>query len=107
VDDKKEAVGYSVDLCKRVVNAIGEQIGVPDLKIKWVPVTTANRFETVAKGEADLECGSSSVTLGRMKQVDFSSLIFVDSTALLTWFGALGKPSRVLVMTYRLGALPG
>jgi ABC-type amino acid transport substrate-binding protein len=83
VDDKKQPVGYSVDLCKRVVNAIGEQIGVPDLKIKWVAVTTQNRFDVVAKGEADMECGSSSVTLGRMKQVDFSSFIFVDSTALL------------------------
>ena len=83
VDDKKQAVGYSVDLCKRVVNAIGEQIGVPDLKIKWVAVTTQNRFDAVAKGEADMECGSSSVTLGRMKQVDFSSFIFVDSTTLL------------------------
>lgn len=83
VNDKKEPVGYSVDLCKRVVNAIGEQIGVPDLKIKWVAVTTQNRFDAIAKGEADLECGSSSVTLGRMKQVDFSSFIFVDSTTLL------------------------
>ena len=83
VNDKKEPIGYSVDLCKRVVNALGEQIGVPDLKIKWVAVTTANRFDAVSKGEADLECGSSSVTLGRMKQVDFSSFIFVDSTTLL------------------------
>lgn len=83
VDDKKQAVGYSVDLCKRVVNSIGEQLGVPDLKIKWVAVTTQNRFDAVAKGDADMECGSSSVTLGRMKQVDFSSFIFVDSTALL------------------------
>lgn len=83
VNDRKEPIGYSVDLCKRVVNAIGEQIGVPDLKIKWVAVTTANRFDVVAKGEADMECGSSSVTLGRMKQVDFSSFIFVDSTTLL------------------------
>lgn len=83
VNEKKEPIGYSVDLCKRVANAIGEQIGVPDLKIKWVAVTTANRFDAIAKGEADIECGSSSVTLGRMKQVDFSSFIFVDSTTLL------------------------
>ena len=83
VNDKKEPIGYSVDLCKRVANAIGEQLGVPDLKIKWVAVTTANRFDAIAKGEADIECGSSSVTLGRMKQVDFSSFIFVDSTTLL------------------------
>ncbi len=91
VDDKKEPVGYSVDLCKRVVGAIGEQIGVPDLKIKWVAATTQNRFDVVAKGEADMECGSSSVTLGRMKQVDFSSFIFVDSTTLLVHKDVPGK----------------
>ncbi len=91
VDDKKQPVGYSVDLCKRVVGAIGEQIGVPDLKIKWVAATTQNRFDVVAKGEADMECGSSSVTLGRMKQVDFSSFIFVDSTTLLVHKDVPGK----------------
>jgi glutamate/aspartate transport system substrate-binding protein len=91
VNDKKEPVGYSVDLCKRVVNAIGEQIGVPDLKIKWVAATTQNRFDVVAKGEADMECGASSVTLGRMRQVDFSSFIFVDSTALLVHKDVPGK----------------
>jgi ABC-type amino acid transport substrate-binding protein len=91
VNDKKEPVGYTVDLCKRVVSAIGEQVGVPDLKIKWVAATTQNRFDLVAKGEADMECGSSSVTLGRMKQVDFSSFIWVDTTTLLVHKDVPGK----------------
>jgi ABC-type amino acid transport substrate-binding protein len=83
VDEQKNPIGYSVDLCKRVVSQLEQQLGVPGLKVKWVPVTTQTRFDAVAKGDADMECGSSSVTLGRMKQVDFSNFIFMDGTGIL------------------------
>lgn len=82
-DDKKQVVGYSIDLCRRVVGAIERQLGLSELKIKWVPVTVQNRFDVIAKGQADMECGSSTVTLSRMKIVDFSSFTFVDGTGLL------------------------
>ena len=82
-DANKQMAGYSVDLCRRVVTGIEEQLGAGALKVNWVPVTVENRFDTIAKGQADLECGSSTVTLGRMKTVDFSSFIFVDGTGLL------------------------
>jgi ABC-type amino acid transport substrate-binding protein len=65
------------------VGALEGQLGLAELKIKWVPVTVQNRFDAVAKGQADMECGSSTVTLGRMKTVDFSSFTFVDGTGLL------------------------
>ena len=81
-DDTKQPTGFSIDLCKRVVNSIERQLKVQGLKTKWVPVTAQNRFEVVAKGQADMECGSSTVTLSRLKQVDFSSYIFVESTGL-------------------------
>ena len=83
LDDQKKPVGYSIDLCKRVISQLETQLGVPGLQVKWVPVTTQTRFEAVAKGDADMECGSSSVTLGRMKQVDFSNYIFMDGTGIL------------------------
>ncbi len=83
VDPAKNPIGYSIDLCKRVVSQLESQLGVQGLNVKWVPVTTQTRFEVIAKGEADMECGASTVTIGRMKQVDFSSYIFVDSTGLL------------------------
>ncbi|MBC8118901.1 MAG: amino acid ABC transporter substrate-binding protein [Burkholderiaceae bacterium] len=82
-DDKKQVTGYSIDVCRRVVGAIERQLGLSELKIKWVPVTVQNRFDVVAKGQADMECGSSTVTLSRMKTVDFSSFTFVDGTGLL------------------------
>lgn len=87
-DDKKQIGGFSIDLCKRVVNMIESQIKVQGLQVKWLPVTTQNRFEAVAKGQADMECGSSTVTLSRLKQVDFSNYIFVETTGLLARAGA-------------------
>lgn len=82
-EENKQAMGYSIDLCRRIVGLLEQQLGVKELKIRWVPVTVQNRFETVARGQADLECGASTVTLGRMKEVDFSSFTFVDGTGLL------------------------
>src|SRR5262245_22093048 len=62
--------GFSIDLCKRVVALIERQLNVQALKVNWVPVTVQSRFEAVTKGRADMECGSSTMTLARMKQVD-------------------------------------
>ena len=83
VGEKKEPVGYTIDLCKRVVNAIESQLKIQGLKVNWAPVTVQSRFDAVAGGRADMECGSSTITLGRMKQVDFSSIVFVEGTGLL------------------------
>jgi glutamate/aspartate transport system substrate-binding protein len=83
-DEKKQIGGFSIDVCKRVVASIERQLKIENLQVKWHPVTVQNRFDAVAKGQADMECGSSTVTLSRLKQVDFSSYIFVESTGLLT-----------------------
>jgi ABC-type amino acid transport substrate-binding protein len=83
VNDAKEPLGYTIDLCKQVTDSIGRQFGLSELKIEWVPVTVDTRFSMVAGGKADMECGSSTVTLGRMKEVDFSIFVFVESTGVL------------------------
>jgi len=82
-DGKNEARGFSIDLCELVTKSIAQQLGLDDLKIQWVPVDVHTRLSAVSGGEADLECGSSTVTLGRMKEVDFSNVIFVESTGML------------------------
>lgn len=79
--EQREPAGYTIDLCKLIVKSLEQQVNSP-LGIAWVPVTTRDRFEAVANGSADMECGSSTVTLGRMKEVDFSNYIFVENTAL-------------------------
>lgn len=83
VDADKNVTGFSVDLCRRVVASLEKQLKVDKLAVKWVPVTTQTRFDAVAKGQADLECGASTVTLSRMKTVDFSSFIFIETTGLM------------------------
>jgi ABC-type amino acid transport substrate-binding protein len=82
-DSGKQPAGFTIDLCKRVIGSIEGQLGITGLKTNWVPVTVDNRFEGLVKGQVDMECGSTTVTLGRMKTVDFSSIIFVDGTGLL------------------------
>jgi glutamate/aspartate transport system substrate-binding protein len=81
-DDRKPA-GYSVELCTRVASGIQQQLGVSDLAIKWVPVTVENRIRAVVSGTIDLECGSTTNTLGRQEQVDFSLMTFIDGGSLL------------------------
>jgi glutamate/aspartate transport system substrate-binding protein len=78
----KEPAGYTIDLCRLAAEWIGKSLNTP-LKVEWVEVTTQNRFDLVAQGKADMECGSSTMTLSRMKQVDFSSVTFVESTGIV------------------------
>jgi glutamate/aspartate transport system substrate-binding protein len=75
--------GYSVELCVRAALAVQRELQLKELKIEWVPVDAATRFETVAGGKVDAECGTSTITLARMKTVDFSLPIFVDGGSVL------------------------
>jgi glutamate/aspartate transport system substrate-binding protein len=80
--DRRPA-GYSIDLCKRVIARIARTVGEPDLKVNWTPGSVVERVQMVASGKADLECGNTTQTQARLAQVDFSSLIFVDSGGFL------------------------
>ena len=105
-DNDKKPTGYMVELCRSVIGVIERQIGITPLQVKWVPVTAQNRFSTVASGQADMECGASSVTLGRMKEVDFSSLTFVDGTGLLVRASTPGT-SLMDLANKKIGVIPG
>ena len=83
LNDKGEPAGFSIDICKLVVSSLEHQLGLDSIKIEWVPVTLQTRFSAVASGKADMECGSSTVTLSRMKEVDFSNFIFLESTGII------------------------
>jgi len=86
-NDGKPA-GYSVDLCLQVAAAIRESLKLPELKISWVPVTPGDRVAKLVKGTIDLECGSTTITFGRMEQVAFSHMVFVDGGSLLATVAA-------------------
>jgi glutamate/aspartate transport system substrate-binding protein len=105
-DTEKKPAGYMVDLCRSVIGAIERQIGVTPLQVKWVPVTVQTRFSAISSGQADMECGATTVTLGRMKEVGFSSLTFVDGTGLLLRNATAGK-SLMDLANKKIGVIAG
>src|SRR2546421_11560318 len=68
-DDKQQPVGYAVELCLRVVEAVKTELKMPKLDVKHQLVTSANRIPLMANGTIDLECGSTTNNLERQKQV--------------------------------------
>ncbi|HEY2991598.1 MAG TPA: amino acid ABC transporter substrate-binding protein [Methylomirabilota bacterium] len=80
--DKRPA-GYSIDLCLQVAAAVQKSLALSDLELSWVPVTPESRIEAVKRGTVDIECGSTTASLSRQEQVDFSLMTFVDGGGLL------------------------
>ena len=80
-DGKGDPVGYSIDLCKKVIAQLARATGVPDLKTTWIPGTVSERIAMVSSGKADIDCANTTATLTRMQDVDFSSLIFLETAA--------------------------
>lgn len=72
VDPDGQPVGYAVDLCLRVVDALRRQLAQPDLKPRFVVVTSVNRIPMIEEGKADLECGSTTNNAERRQKVAFT-----------------------------------
>jgi len=90
-DDKQQVVGYSNDVALKVVDAVRQELKLPKLEVKLVPVTSQNRIPLVQNGTVDLECGSTTNNLERQKQVAFSNTIFIVSTRFLARADAVKK----------------
>jgi ABC-type amino acid transport substrate-binding protein len=71
--------GYSVDLCRHIVDTVQQALGLGALEIAWIEGNTPRRVAAVANGEVDIECGTTTMTLSRQRQVDFSNVVFVES----------------------------
>jgi glutamate/aspartate transport system substrate-binding protein len=76
--------GYSVDLCRRIAAAVKETLKLNDLKITYVPLTSEDRVDAIASNKADIECGSTTMTLTREEKVDFTLMTFVTGGSLLS-----------------------
>jgi glutamate/aspartate transport system substrate-binding protein len=76
-------MGYSIDLCRAIVEEIAREIDKPDIKIDYVAVTSETRIGAVVSGKVDLECGSTTNNAERQKQVAFSPIMFVTGTKLM------------------------
>lgn len=79
--DDNQPWGYSVDLCTKVASAIIKQLGLEELQLQWVAVTPETRIDRLKSGAIDLECGSTTSSLSRMEEVDFSLPTFVDGSS--------------------------
>ena len=82
--DPRQPIGYSHDLQLKVVEALKQKLGMPELKVRYNLVTSQTRIPLVQNGTVDLECGSTTNNLERQKQVAFSVGIFEVGTRLLT-----------------------
>ena len=84
IDDKQQAVGYSLDLCSKIVGAIKRELNMSVIEVKYQLVTSANRIPLMANGTIDLECGSTTNNLSRQEQVWFSNTTFVTANRFVT-----------------------
>src|SRR5215470_7052668 len=78
-DDKQQPIGYAMDLCLKIADAVKAELKMPDLKVNYQLVTSANRIPLMANGTIDLECGSTTNNLERQKQVSFTITHFVTA----------------------------
>jgi glutamate/aspartate transport system substrate-binding protein len=77
LDDKQQPVGYAMDLCMKIVDAVKTELKMPNLKVNLQPVTSANRIPLMQNGTIDLECGSTTNSVSRQQQVAFGPTYFV------------------------------
>jgi glutamate/aspartate transport system substrate-binding protein len=90
VDSKGQYIGYSIDLCMKIVDAVKAQLKMPDLAVTTTRVTPQIRLQMLMNGDIDLECGSSTNSIERQKQVAFVVTTFFTGTRLLV------KPSSLI-----------
>jgi glutamate/aspartate transport system substrate-binding protein len=83
LNKRQQPIGYSIDLCREIVEDTATELDGMEIKIALAPVTAADRLGKVESGAVDLECGSTTSNLQRQKQVAFSPVFFVAGTKLM------------------------
>lgn len=84
LDDKQKPVGYAMDLCNKVVDDVKKTLNMPNLQVRLNPVTSQTRIPLMTNGTIDMECGSTTNSLERQKQVSFSNSYYVTAVKMLT-----------------------
>src|SRR6195256_4563336 len=83
-DDKQQPVGYAMDLCLRIADAVKAELKMPKLEVKYQLVTSANRIPLMANGTVDLECGSTTNNIQRQKKASFTITHFLTANRYVT-----------------------
>lgn len=84
LDDAQHPIGYTMDICERIVEAVKKRLGLRDLERRYVPVTSATRIPLVSNGTVDLECGVTTNTAERQREVAFTITTFVAESRMLS-----------------------
>jgi len=84
LDDKQQPIGYAMDLCGRIVEAVKAELKLEKLDVKLNPVTSATRIPLMANGTIDLECGSTTNNVERQQQVSFTITHFLTASRWVT-----------------------
>ena len=79
-DDKQQPIGYAMDLCAKIVDAVKAELKMPALKVNYQLVTSANRIPLLANGTIDLDCGSTTNNTERQKQVAYTNTHFLTAS---------------------------
>ena len=77
LDDKQQPIGYGVDVCMKIGDAVKAELKMPNLKVNLQPVTSSNRIPLLQNGTIDIECGSTTNSVQRQQQVAFGPTYFV------------------------------
>lgn len=83
LDQNKRPIGYAMDLCMRVVEALRRDLKLPGLRAEYLAVTAANRIAAIKDGKADLECGSTTNNAARRRDVAFTVTHYFAGAKLL------------------------
>ncbi|MGY4229394.1 glutamate/aspartate transport system substrate-binding protein [Bradyrhizobium sp. USDA 4503] len=84
LDDNQKPVGYAMDICYKIVDAVKKELKLDKLEVKLNPVTSATRIPLMANGTVDLECGSTTNNAERQKQVSFTNSHFLTASRYIT-----------------------
>src|SRR5215813_11347677 len=79
-DDNQKVVGYAMDLCNKIVDAVKANLKLDKLDVKLQPVTSATRIPLLANGTTDLECGSTTNNAERQKQVWYTNTHYLTAS---------------------------
>src|SRR6195952_4951976 len=80
LDDNQKPIGFAIDICYKIVDAVKKELKLDKLGVEFNPVTSSTRIPLLANGTIDLECGSTTNNADRLKQVAFTNTHFLTAT---------------------------
>ena len=84
LDANQKPIGFAMDICYKIVDAVKAKLNMPNLKVNLTPVTSATRIPLIANGTIDLECGSTTNNVDREKQVDFTQTYYLTANRVVS-----------------------